>query len=182
MSSLPASDALPPASQEALAADQVSMTDQRIVCRDELLNFIKSIKFPNPVAVTLTMKKRVGGRAADTIIASENFRHFRNRLNHTVLGSRAKRYGKQLAMVVVLEISADHRLHFHCIIERPYHCSLEQFAAMIREQWWKTDFGYHQVDVQDQPDAGWTDYILKQRQKRSLLDSIDWANCQLIAE
>ena len=79
------------------------MTDQPIVCRDELLNFIKSIKCPNPVAVTLTMKKRVGGRAADTIIASENFRHFRNRLNHTVLGSRAKRYGGRLAMVVVLE-------------------------------------------------------------------------------
>jgi hypothetical protein len=53
---------------------------------------------------------------------------------------------------------------------------------MIREQWWKTDFGYHQVDVQDQSDAGWTDYILKQRQKRSLLDSIDWTNCHLIAE
>ena len=23
-------------------------------------------------------------------------------------------------MIVVLETSADHRLHFHCIIERPY--------------------------------------------------------------
>jgi len=84
--------------------------------------------------------------------------------------------------IVILETSTDHRLHFHCIIDRPCHCSFNDFAAVIREQWWKTDFGYHQVDVQDQPNVGWTDYILKQRQKVSLLDSIDWANCQLIAE
>lgn len=158
------------------------MRCQQFACRHELDIFIKQVEFKNPTAVTLTMKKRVGGRAADTIIASENFRHFRNRLNHTVLGSRAKRYGKQLAMVVVIEISADHRLHFHCIIERPYHSSIEQFATIIREQWWKTDFGYHQVDVQDQPNAGWIHYILKPRQKSSLLDSIDWTNCHLIAE
>ena len=52
----------------------------------------------------------------------------------------------------------------------------------MREQWLKTDFGYRHVDIQDQPDAGWTDYILKQRQKGSLFDFIDWTNCQLIAE
>jgi hypothetical protein len=136
----------------------------------------------NPTAVTLTMKKRSGGQSADPIIASRTFQNFRNRLNHKVLGSCAKRYGARLQMVVVLETSADDRLHFHCIIERPDHCPLSCFATIIREQWWKTDFGYHQVDVQDQSDDGWTDYILKQRQKRSLLDSIDWANCQLIAE
>jgi hypothetical protein len=173
---------MPISPKETLAADQVSMTAQPIVCRDEVVKFIKSIKFPNPAAVTLTMKKRAGGRAADTIIASENFRHFRNRLNHTVLGSRAKRHGAQLPMIVVLEISADHRLHFHCIIDRPCHCSFAQFEAKIREHWLRTDFGYHQVDVQDQSDAGWTDYILKQQQKRSLFDSIDWTSCHLIAE
>jgi hypothetical protein len=85
-------------------------------------------------------------------------------------------------MIVVLETSADDRLHFHCMIDRPCGYSFTEFAAITREQWWKTDFGYHQVDVQDQPNAGWTDYILKQRQKHSLLDSIDWTNCHLIAE
>ena len=119
---------------------------------------------------TLTMKKRAGARGADSIIASKNFRHFSNRLYHAVLGSRAKRYGARLTMVIVLEISADHRLHFHCIIDRPCHYSVTEFAATIREQWWKTDFGYHHVDVHDQSDAGWTDYILKQRQKTSLFD------------
>lgn len=158
------------------------MTSQPFACREELERFIKSVNFQNPAAVQLTMKKRAGGLTADAIIASENFRHFRNRLNHAVLGSRAKRHGSRLTMVVVLEMSADYRLHFHCIIDRPYYCLFSQFETIIGQKWWKTDFGYHQVDVQDQSDAGWTDYILKQRQKRSLLDSIDWANCQLIAE
>lgn len=148
----------------------------------ELRAFLQSIAFQNAAAVTLTMKKRAGSKVADDINASDNFRHFRNRLDHAILGSRAKRYGARLGLVAVLERSADYRLHYHCVIDRPYYCSFERFDATVREQWLKTDFGYRQVDIQDQSDAGWTDYILKQRQKRSLFDSIDWANCQLIAE
>jgi hypothetical protein len=142
---------------------------------------VAETEFLNPAAVTLTLKKRVGGNIIDQIKASTNFRHFRNRLNHAVLGSRAKRHGAQLRLVAVIETSADNRLHYHCIIDRPYYCSFETFSAIVREQWSKTDFGYNQIDIQDQADAGWTDYILKPRQKHSLLDSIDWDNCHLIA-
>lgn len=173
---------MPIAEGSSLASDQVSMTPEQEKCRAELERLINSVDFENPMAVTLTMKKRNGGRSADDIVASENFRHFRNRLNHAVLGSAAKLHGKRLLLVAVLEISADNRLHYHCIIDRPYYCSVDRFEATIRDQWLKTDFGYREVDVQDQPDAGWTDYILKQRQKRSLFDSIDWTNCHLIAE
>jgi hypothetical protein len=140
---------------------------------------INSTKFIAPAAVTLTMKKRNGGRAADHIVASENFRHFRNRLEHLLLGSAAKRHGRRLLMVTVVETSADDRLHYYCIIDRPYYCSLERFSVIVREQWRRTDFGYDQVDIQDQPNEGWTDYLLKQRQKSSLLDSIDWNNCTI---
>lgn len=151
-------------------------------CRQQLALLINRIPFIAPAAVTLTMRKRYGGRSADDIVASENFRNFRNRLEHSLLGSAVKRHGKHLLMIVVLETSADNRLHYHCIIDRPYHCAFQRFEAVLREQWAKTDFGYRQVDIQDQPDEGWTDYLLKPRQKRSLFDSIDWANCQLIAE
>lgn len=147
-----------------------------------MARLISSMPFQAPAAVTLTMKKRHGGRSVDDIIASENFKHFRNRLEHSLLGSAAKRHVKRLLMIVVLEKSADDRLHYHCIIDRPYHCTLDRFEAVLRAQWTKTDFGYRQIDIQDQPDEGWTDYLLKRRQKRSLFDSIDWANCQLIAE
>lgn len=144
-----------------------------------LADLIKAASFENPIAVTLTMKKRAGPRVAEGIAASENLRLFRVRLENRVLGRAAKVHRERLRMFCVLEMSADHRLHYHCIFERPYHCSLERFRAIIRDQWPKTDFGYHEVDVQDRPDSGWTDYVLKQRQKKSLLDSIDWTNCQL---
>lgn len=150
-----------------------------MACRDVLESLVNAVRFQNPVAVTLTMKKRAGARVADDIIASANLRLFRVRLETRVLGRAAKVHGKRLRMVCVLEMSADHRLHYHCIFERPYHYSFERFEAIIRDQWSKTDFGYHQVDVQDRSDAGWTDYLLKLRQKRSLLDSIDWTNCHL---
>lgn len=150
--------------------------------RAELARLINSIPFAAPAAVTLTMKKRHGARSADDIAASENFKHFRNRFEHSLLGSAAKRHGKRLLMIVVRETSADSRLHYHCIIDRPYHCTIARFEVVVREEWAKTDFGYRQIGIQDQPDEGWTDYLLKRRQKRSLFDSIDWANCQLIAE
>ena len=155
------------------------MNRYQTVRRQELERLINSVPFQNPTAVTLTLKKRAGWRTADPIAASENFRHFRTRLESRVLGCGAKRHGKRLLLVAVLEISADHRLHYHCIIDRPCYCSLERFSAIIRDQWPKTDFGYHQVDIQSQSDKGWTDYILKSRQKGSLLDSIDWANCHI---
>jgi pyridoxine/pyridoxamine 5'-phosphate oxidase len=143
---------------------------------------VHSVKFVNPTAVTLTMKKRFRGVTADDILASSNFAHFRRRLDQKVLGSAAKRYAKKIKIVAVLEKSADGRLHYHCIIERPSHWSFDRFAEAVYECWSKTDFGYHQVDIQDQADAGWTDCILKARQKQSLLDSIDWRNCSLTAE
>jgi hypothetical protein len=150
--------------------------------QSELKQLFDAIQFEHPTAVSLTMKKRVGSVACDTIIASNNFQQFRRRLESAVLGSAAKRHGRRLLMVAVLEISGDNRPHYHCIIDRPYYCSFERFNAIVCEQWQKVDFGYHHVDIQDRADTGWTDYILKQRQTSSLFDSIDWANCQLIAE
>jgi hypothetical protein len=149
------------------------------IYRGVLEELVGAVPFQNPVAVTLTMKKRAGGRAADEIVASANLRLFRVRLETRVLGRAAKVHGRRLRMVCVLEMSAAHRLHYHCIFERPHYCPFERFKAIIRDQWSKTDFGYHEVNMQDQSDAGWTDYLLKLRQKRSLLDSIDWTNCQL---
>jgi hypothetical protein len=60
--------------------------------------------------------------------------------------------------------------------------SFEQFSATVREQRLRTDFGYRQIDIEDAVTAGWTECTIKPWQKRSLLDSIDWNNCHLIAE
>jgi hypothetical protein len=151
-------------------------------CAGELRALFDPSRFQNPAAVTLTMKKRVGFQNADHLVASETFRHFMNRLNHTILGSAAKRYGRQLSTVAVIETNGEGRLHYHAIIDRPHYCPFPKFKGAIIDQWQRTDFGYRQIDVQDAADAGWTDYLLKQRQKVSLLNSIDWINCHLNAE
>jgi hypothetical protein len=151
-------------------------------CADELRGLFDPSRFQNPAAVTLTMKKRVGGRNADPIVASRNFRHFMSRLNHKVLGSAAKLHGRRLKTVAVIESNADGRLHHHAMIDRPPYCSFETFKAAVKDQWQRTVFGYRHINIQDAANAGWTDYMIKLRQKISLLDSIDWTNCQLIAE
>ena len=68
------------------------------------------------------------------------------------------------------------------MIDRPNYRSFEAFKGVVTDQWLRTDFGYRQTDIQDAASPGWTNSMLKFRQKISLLDSIDWANCQLIAE
>ena len=149
---------------------------------EELRKLFDPVRFDNPTAVSLTMKKRVGGRNIDMMVASENLRHFCNRLNNKILGSKAKRYGDKLQMVAIIESNADGRLHYHAMIDRPYYCSFDRFRDTVIDQWQRTTFGYRQTDIQDHADAGWIDYIIKPQQKKSLLDSIDWTNCHLIAE
>ena len=154
------------------------MHNERLA-RAKLLQIFDLRMFSHPCAVTLTMKKASQGETNDGITASTNFRHFSNRLNAAVLGSKAKRHGGRLTTLAVIECNADDRLHYHAIIDRPARWSFEEFAALVRCKWEQTKFGYQQIDVQDAANAGWIDYMLKFRQKDSLLDSIDWNNCHL---
>ena len=134
--------------------------------------------FKCPVAVTLTMKLRANGQSNDHITASSNFKHFMNRLGAKSLRSAAKRHGRKLRVFAVLEQNAEGRLHYHAIIDRPLNLPVEKFAAFIREQWTRSNFGYRKIDIKEQPNAGWLSYMFKSRQKGGcLLDSIDWANC-----
>ncbi len=143
----------------------------------ELSEFLRIEQFERPSAVTLTMKKWSAGEKADHISASRNFSHFGKRLNAKILGSKAKRYGGRLRIIAVIESNVDGRLHYHAIIDRPSYCSFDDFDTAIRELWRKTNFGYCEIDIQDEATSGWSEYILKLRQKASLLDSIDWPNC-----
>jgi len=65
------------------------------------------------------MKKRFGARNIDFMAASENFRHFMNRLNHKILGSAGKLHGRRLMSFAVIESNANGRLHYHAMIDRP---------------------------------------------------------------
>ena len=152
--------------------------DHSDTARRALLSSVRLDQFERPLAVTLTMKLRASGRACDPVTASRNFRHFMNRLNRTVFGQAAKRYGKRLRVFPVLEQNREGRLHYHAIIDRPKWIGIAEFGAFVRENWLRTDFGYRQIDVQPVTGDGWVAYLCKRRQKpEGLLDSIDWNNC-----
>jgi hypothetical protein len=157
----------------------MTVRDERLA-RAKLIQYFDLRTFSHPCAVTLTMKKRSQGEANDPIKASRNFRHFVNRLSCSLLGSAAKRYGRRIQTIPVVERNAEGRLHYHAAIDRPPHVLFADFEGAIRLHWQRTQFGYHQIDVQHHADAGWIKYMLKSRQKDSLRDdSIDWDNCHI---
>lgn len=135
---------------------------------------------PNPVNITLTQKQFAGGIWLDDLRSEQNFRHFANKLNSAVYGTKFKRFGKKLSMLVVRESDASHRHHLHCIIERPDHIVEPIFYLRVKSCWTSTRFGYNQIHFEQPTSAerelGWVNYCLKRRTKALYSDSIDWSN------
>ena len=67
------------------------------------------------------------------------------------------------------------RWHIHSAIELPSHFDAVAFENLIRRCWAKVEWGYGRILVRDGANAGWINYMLKDRQKSEfdgLLDCI----------
>ena len=133
--------------------------------------------------VTLTLKQaRQSDRGAwvklDDYPCRQAFRHFMNLLNRAVYGAAFRRYSKRLRVLPVLEKgevraralrSWEHgtsgRWHIHCAIELPSHFDAVCFERLIRSCWAKVEWGHDRILVRDGANAGWINYMLKDRQK-----------------
>lgn len=122
------------------------------------------------VAVTLTMKQRIGPEKLTALCATSNFRHFSNVLNQKVFGNSFRRHSKRLTIIPMLETSAWDRLHYHVTIEVPERLELQEFETLIRRSWVATDFGYDEVDVTPVYSSGWIRYCLKKFDASATLD------------
>lgn len=155
-----------------------------------IFDFIRQFEWGDVIAVTLTMKKKSEGQWLDEIKASQNLRHFLNRLNCAVYGNSFRRHGKRLKVFPVIE--NDTRLHYHLILECPRVEPVTSFSdlktkgreffrfrRLIQDCWRKTQFGYHQICFHESPTEGWVEYLLKGRTKYDYLRSIDWENAVL---
>ena len=143
--------------------------------------------------VTLTLKQ--GQRAdsgswikVDHYRCGQTFRHFMNLLNKAVHGSAFRRYGKRLRVLPVLEKGevrarslrpwergTSGRWHIHCAIELPPHFDAFAIETLIGECWAKVELGLGRILVRDGANAGWINYMLKDRQKSEfdgLLDCV----------
>jgi hypothetical protein len=133
--------------------------------------------------VTLTLKQaRQSGRGAwikvEDYPCRRAFHHFMNLLNRAVYGAAFRRYGKGLRVLPVLEKGevrasalrswerrTSGRWHIHCAIELPPHLDAIRLEKLIRQCWAKVKLGYGRILVRDGANAGWIDYMLKDRQK-----------------
>src|ERR1700730_8959210 len=65
------------------------------------------------------------------------------------------------------------RWHIHCAIELPSHFDGIALETLIRDCWAKVEWGYGRILVRDGANAGWINYMLKERQKSELDGFVD---------
>src|SRR5579872_2385174 len=106
----------------------MSWEDRKI--RQAERDYLKSIQFNDPCAITLTMKQRVNCTELDSIICSRNFTHFSNRLNKAILRNSFTRYRNRIPMIPALERSHSQRYHLHTVIDRPDRVSRDDFKEI----------------------------------------------------
>ena len=132
--------------------------------------------------VTLTLKQARqpdsgGWVKIDDYRCRQAFRHFMNLLNRAVYGAAFRRYGKRLRVLPVLEKGevraralrswergTSGRWHIHCAIELPSHLDAVALEKLIRRC---------RILVRDCADAGWINYMLKDRQKSEFDGFVD---------
>ena len=150
----------------------------------EIRHYLRSKRVTNPINVTLTQRQQFNGFEIDHCRSEQNFRHFKNVLNTKVFGNSYRRFGQQLQMLVIREVSADKRHHLHCIFEQPNRYQFEEFVRLVHRIWRSTNFGYDQIHIEkpssQQREDGWLNYIMKDRTKVSLDTSIDWTNSTVL--
>lgn len=93
-----------------------------------------------PYAVTLTMKqhlmvadgtKMVWVRLNETI-AQDNLRRFLNILNKMVLGNLARRHGRKIPVIPILEGGKGKHLHYHLILDNPFEDDPEDRFSTLK--------------------------------------------------
>ena len=136
-------------------------------------------------AVTLTLKQsrtilteRGEMREALTVYnAKSNMRHFIKRLNYELFGNAAKRRGKSIAILTVLEGQSDGKnMHYHCAIGNlPDWLCESEIKGCIRGAWLQTTFGNVQMHIERMQTNGWLNYIGKELGQNSG-DVVDWEN------
>ena len=141
--------------------------------------------------VTLTLKQARqpdsgGWVKIDDYRCRQAFRHFMNLLNRAVYGAAFRRYGKRLRVLPVLEKGevraralrswdrgTSGRWHIHCAIELPSHFDGIALENLICDCWAKVEWGYGRILVRDGANAGWINYMLKDRQKSEFDGFVD---------
>ncbi len=161
------------------AYDATLVATQKQATRD----FLRSIHQQYPLALTLSLKQSISIKNANGVFIEKIdidacrriATHFTHKLNQQVFGSSAKRYGKALKYLVVVEGARTHKnLHLHIAIGNiPAYVKFNNFDVLVRNAKLKVE----QIDDQHKlaiaGDSGWMDYITKELGMKDT-DNILW--------
>ena len=157
-------------------SDYYNLSKPRIAdFQEATLKHCTGIKWKNPYAVTLTLRRSIGPQRLDQITASQTVHHFLNKMNRQVLGRRQSSR-ERLRTFSVFEWAA--HPHVHLCIECPPLTDWQSFESAVRSAWSGTAWARqeicvvpcHQID-------GWLAYMTKTRTKACYPEAIDWLNC-----
>jgi hypothetical protein len=114
------------------------------------------------------------------IEANRTFRLFLKRLNISIFGNTAKRYGKSLVVLPVLEGATTNKLlHYHCALGNfPSSLSSNAIEGKIKSAWHQTPFGNEHVFVKRIYSSGWVSYMGKEICSRNTV-AVDVENTRL---
>lgn len=154
---------------------------QYLLQYSDLLTHAVTLTFDGDALTRLKMKSPEMKAEVFEEIVQRSFKHFVTRLNRSVYGNAAQRYGKTLLILPVIEgLQRGQCPHYHCAIAAPLRVSDAQLLESVTECWKSVAFAGHQVDVQPYRSERWLGYMSK---KAVFLDrtSVDWSNVQLPA-
>ena len=146
--------------------------EQQIVSQKQATrDFLRSLHKQYPIALTLTLKQSYAiTNANGTYIQKLNrdevrriATHFKHKLNQQIFGSSAKRYGKGLRYLMVMEGERTYKnLHLHIAIgEKPDFIKWNELDTLVcnaKNKITEIDT-QHKLDIVD---SGWSEYITKE--------------------
>jgi hypothetical protein len=122
------------------------------------------------LAVTLTMKQNSNFQKLDQQSASQNLKHFLNKLNSSFFGNSFKRHSRRFEVLPILEVSNWQRLHYHLTIRVPEGIDPNKVAETIPILWMETRFGFREHKVEQIYSKHWIDYMMKKILTTSEID------------
>lgn len=164
------------------------MTEDQKALQQACIEWMMHHKDAVTHAVSLTLKPNrilLNNNGATTVKltdfeAKETFRFFVKRLNKSLFGNAASRFGKTVSVIPVLEGQGTNKLlHYHCAIGNvPDGMSVEALKTHIHAAWLKTPYGNEQIDVKLIESSDWFAYMGKEIGIKHA-DVLDWTNVVL---
>lgn len=116
-------------------------------------------------------------------LASKAIRHYLRRLDLVAFGMGAKRRGRRVRAIPVMEGGSrpdDTHIHYHLQLDVPDGWTLDDWKQTAASEWQKVRWASAKQNCfRDVADEGWLEYILKLRDKPSFIDAVDFENLRI---